>query len=47
NIMVVTNAFPVTGVSLPFFSYGGSSLVLLMIEVGIVLCVSRQAEKTY
>ncbi|MBQ1954271.1 MAG: FtsW/RodA/SpoVE family cell cycle protein [Clostridia bacterium] len=47
NIMVVINAFPVTGVSLPFFSYGGTSLVLLMIEVGIVLCVSRQAEKTY
>ena len=47
NIMVVTNAFPVTGVSLPFFSYGGTSLLLLMIEVGIVLCVSRQSEKTY
>ena len=47
NIMVVINAFPVTGVSLPFFSYGGTSLLLLMIEVGIVLCVSRQAEKTY
>ncbi|MBQ5973733.1 MAG: FtsW/RodA/SpoVE family cell cycle protein, partial [Oscillospiraceae bacterium] len=47
NIMVVINAFPVTGVSLPFFSYGGTSLVLLMIEVGIVLCVSRQSEKTF
>lgn len=47
NIMVVTNAFPVTGVSLPFFSYGGTSLVLLLVEVGIVLCVSRQSEKTY
>lgn len=47
NIMVVINAFPVTGVSLPFFSYGGTSLLLLMVEVGIVLSVSRQAEKTY
>ena len=47
NIMVVINAFPVTGVSLPFFSYGGTSLVLLLVEIGIVLCVSRQSEKTY
>jgi len=42
NIAVVTNLIPVTGVSLPFFSYGGSSLLLNLIEMGIVLSVSRQ-----
>ena len=42
NIAVVTKLIPVTGVSLPFFSHGGSSLIILMIEMGIVLAVSRQ-----
>ncbi len=42
NIAVVTNFFPVTGVSMPFFSYGGTSLVIQMAEMGIVLSVSRQ-----
>ena len=42
NIAVVTNLIPVTGVSLPFFSYGGSSLLLNLVEMGIVLSVSRQ-----
>jgi len=42
NIAVVTNAIPVTGVSLPFFSYGGSSLVMLLAEMGVVLSVSKQ-----
>jgi len=41
NIGVVTGALPSTGVSLPFFSYGGSSLVILMAEMGVVLNVSR------
>ncbi len=41
NILVVTNALPSTGISLPFFSYGGSSLVMLLFEMGIVLSVSR------
>lgn len=41
NMMVVTSILPNTGISLPFFSYGGSSLVLLMIEMGIVLSISR------
>lgn len=41
NIGVVSGALPSTGVSLPFFSYGGSSLVILMAEMGIVLNVSR------
>lgn len=41
NIAVVTNTIPNTGISLPFFSYGGSSLIMLMLEIGIVLSVSR------
>ena len=42
---VVTGLLPTTGVSLPFFSYGGTALVLQLIEVGIVLSVSRQCKK--
>lgn len=42
NIGVACNAFPNTGVSLPFFSYGGSALIIQLLEVGIVLSVSRQ-----
>lgn len=41
NIMVVTNTIPNTGISLPFFSYGGTSLVILLIQMGIVLSISR------
>lgn len=41
NIMVVTNTIPNTGISLPFFSYGGTALMLLLAEMGIVLSVSR------
>ena len=43
NIGVVTNTIPNTGISLPFFSYGGSSLVMLFFEMGIILSVSRNA----
>ena len=41
NIAVVTNAFPSTGIGLPFFSYGGTALLVLMAEMGIVLSASR------
>ncbi len=48
NIWVVTNTIPNTGISLPFFSYGGTSLLILLAEMGIVLSVSRGSgiEKT-
>ena len=41
NIFVVSGIMPVTGISLPFFSYGGTSLVVLMCEVGVLLNISR------
>ncbi len=41
NIGVVTNALPSTGISLPFFSYGGTALLVLLAEMGVVLSVSR------
>jgi cell division protein FtsW len=44
NIAVVTNTIPNTGISLPFFSYGGSSLIMLFFEMGIVLSVSRYSK---
>ncbi len=46
NIAVVTGSMPVTGVSLPFFSYGGSSLIMLMAEAGMILAVSRYSYQT-
>lgn len=42
NIGVVTNLIPNTGISLPFFSYGGTALVIHMAEMGIILSISRQ-----
>ena len=44
NVAVVTNTIPNTGISLPFFSYGGSSLLMLMFEMGLLLSISRFAE---
>ena len=42
NIAVVSGFVPTTGISLPFFSYGGTALCLQLVEMGIVLSVSRQ-----
>ena len=42
NVAVVTNLFPVTGISLPFFSSGGSALVIQLAEMGLILGISRQ-----
>lgn len=43
NIGVVTNTLPNTGISLPFFSYGGTSLIILLAQMGIVLSISRSS----
>ncbi|MBE6674168.1 MAG: putative lipid II flippase FtsW [Ruminococcaceae bacterium] len=43
NMLVVSDLIPNTGISLPFFSYGGSSLVILLTEMGILLSISRKA----
>jgi len=42
NIAVVTNTIPNTGITLPFISYGGTSILFLMMEMGMVLSVSNQ-----
>lgn len=44
NVGVVTNSIPNTGISLPFFSYGGSSLLMIFLEMGIILSISRRAK---
>lgn len=43
NVAVVSNLMPNTGISLPFFSYGGTSILMLMLQMGVVLSISRQA----
>ena len=43
NIAVVTNTIPNTGISLPFFSYGGSSLIMMFFEMGLLISLSRKA----
>jgi len=42
NVAVVTNMLPATGISLPFFSYGGTALWIQLIQIGIILAVSRE-----
>lgn len=43
NILVITDWLPNTGISLPFFSYGGTSLIMLLAQMGVVLSISRTA----
>lgn len=45
NIAVVTNSIPSTGIPLPLISYGGTSAAIIMVEMGIVLAVSRQIKQ--
>ena len=45
NILVVTDTIPNTGISLPFFSYGGTAILMLLFEMGIVLSISRKANQ--
>jgi cell division protein FtsW len=45
NIAVITNTVPFTGVPLPFISYGGSSLIVCMFSVGILLNISRESRR--
>ncbi len=44
NVSVVTSSMPNTGISLPFFSYGGTSLVFMLCEIGILLNISKYAK---
>ena len=46
NIGVVTGLLPTTGISLPFFSYGGTAIMIQLAEMGVVLSVSRQMKLT-
>ena len=45
NIAVVTSSMPVTGMPLPFFSYGVTSLLILLCSVGVLLNISRAGSK--
>lgn len=46
NIMVVTDTIPNTGIALPFFSYGGTAILMLLFEMGVVLSISRKSNQT-
>lgn len=45
NIMVITDTFPNTGIALPFFSYGGTAILMLLFQIGVVLSVSRKSNQ--
>ena len=45
NIAVVTNSMPNTGIGLPFFSYGGTSMMMLLGEMGVLFSIARQMKQ--
>ena len=45
NIAVVTNTIPVTGMPLPFFSYGGTAIIIDLVAVGVLLNISRHCNQ--
>ncbi len=45
NVLVVTDSIPITGIALPVFSYGGTALVMLLAEIGVVLSISRKSNQ--
>lgn len=45
NILVVTDSIPNTGIALPFFSYGGTAMMMLLFEIGVVLSISRKSNQ--
>ena len=45
NIAIVSATFPVTGIPLPFFSYGGTALVILLASCGVLMNISRNGTK--
>jgi cell division protein FtsW len=45
NIAVATRTIPSTGISLPFFSYGGTSNLFFMLAIGLLLAVSRSGQR--
>ena len=45
NVLVVTDSIPNTGIALPFFSYGGTALLMLLFETGVMLSISRKANQ--
>jgi cell division protein FtsW len=42
NLFVVTGILPITGISLPFVSYGGSSLIMVMVSLGILVNITKK-----
>ena len=46
NIAVVTSSMPATGMPLPFFSYGGPALFIMLCQMGVLLNISRACRKT-
>ena len=46
NLAVVSNLIPVTGMPLPFFSYGGTALVVLLLQIGVMANISKESDRS-